>query len=143
MHTDAWEHCRIWFGQTHCRGYNALWSQVMRITSLLLNPLGPALILGVGGLLVALSRRVFVEPLPPADAATSAQFQIALRRARRALPLRVLAAILIALLALTLLILLRDDHGGRHDRRQAAHDQSPGPHFHHARGRTPVPIIRE
>jgi formate hydrogenlyase subunit 3/multisubunit Na+/H+ antiporter MnhD subunit len=94
----------IWFGQTHRSGYNAPWFDVMRITALLLNPLGPALILGVGGLLIALSRRVIADPLPPAGADTSAQFQASLRRARLVLPLRVLFSILVALVALTLLL---------------------------------------
>jgi hypothetical protein len=107
VRTRLQEFRRIWFGQTHRSGYNALWSAVMSVTSLLLHPLGPALILGVGGLVVALSRRVIADPLPPAGAAASAQFEASLRRARVALPLRVLFSILVAVAALTLLLLLR------------------------------------
>jgi hypothetical protein len=85
----------------------------MSITALLMHPLGPALILGLGGLVVALSRRVIADPRQQAGAATSAQFQVSLRRARPGSLLRALFSILVACAALVLLFLLweRPGHG--------------------------------
>ena len=80
----------------------------MSITVLVLHPLGPAFILGLGGLLVALSRRVITDPLPLSGAATSSQFQESLRRARLRLPLRALFSIVVAFVALALLLMLWD-----------------------------------
>ena len=78
----------------------------MSITALFLNPLGPALILGLGGLLIALSRRVIADPLP--GAVTGPQSQISPNRANLHPLLRALFALGVALTALVLLLLLRD-----------------------------------
>jgi formate hydrogenlyase subunit 3/multisubunit Na+/H+ antiporter MnhD subunit len=83
----------------------------MSITALFLHPLGPAFILGLGGLLVALSRRVMADPLPLSGAATSPQFQHSLRRARLRLSTRALFSIVVAFVALVLLLVLRDRPG--------------------------------
>jgi hypothetical protein len=80
----------------------------MSITALFLNPLGPALILGFGGLLIALSRRVIADPLPLPGAVTAPQFQTSLSRAGLRPLLRALFAMVVALVALVLLLLLRD-----------------------------------
>jgi hypothetical protein len=80
----------------------------MSITALILHPLGPALILGLGGLLIALSRRVIADPLPPSSVAAAYPSPVLLRRGRFRPVLRALFAIVVAIAALVLLLLLQD-----------------------------------
>jgi hypothetical protein len=79
----------------------------MSITALFLHPLGPALILGLGGLVVALSRRVIADPLPLSDAASSSELQDPYRRARLRAALRALFALVVVFASLALLLFLR------------------------------------
>src|SRR5512136_3016426 len=82
IHFRLWEFRSIWFGYSSCCGYNAPRSHVMSITALVLHPLGPALVLGLGALLVALSRRVIPDPLPVSGATVSSQTQASFDRWR-------------------------------------------------------------
>jgi hypothetical protein len=83
----------------------------MSMTALILHPLGPALILGLGGLLVALSRWVIPDPLPLSGAAASFALPASLQRRRLRLPARALFAIVVTFTALALLLLLRGRAG--------------------------------
>jgi hypothetical protein len=79
----------------------------MSIIAAFLHPLGPALILGLGGLLVALSRRVMADPLPPADAARPSDYRSFSSRAALRAPVRALFSLAVAFASLALLLLLR------------------------------------
>jgi hypothetical protein len=79
----------------------------MSITALFLHPLGPALILGLGGILIALSRRVVADPLPQSDASPGSDIPDPLYRPRLRFPLRALFAIAVVAGAFVLLLVLR------------------------------------
>jgi hypothetical protein len=79
----------------------------MSIPALLLYPLGPAVVLGLGGVLIALSRWVIRDPLPASGAASPPDSHDSFGRPGLRLPLRALFALAVALAALALLLYLR------------------------------------
>jgi hypothetical protein len=79
----------------------------MSISALFLHPLGPAFILGLGGLLIALSRRVIADPLPPSDASHAPELPAPFHRSRLRFPFRALFAMVVVFAALALLLFLR------------------------------------